>query len=116
MVVLSLLITSSVSFTYSSSEAANAGVIGTRNVVVRMEAVVERNSRRRWGRVVEVVVGDKVAEMVVGLILMGGRDLGVEVGVMSVGEAMVVLGELERNWERFCDVLERKDEVVSLRF
>ena len=77
---------------------------------------MERNSRRRWCTVVEVVVGDKVAEMVVGLVLMGGSDLGVEVGVMSVGEAMVVLGELERNWERFCVVLERKDEVMSLRF
>jgi hypothetical protein len=44
---------------------------------------------------VEVVVGVKVEEMVVGLVLMEGSDLGVVVGVMSVGEAMVVLGEKE---------------------
>jgi len=70
-------------------------------VVVRMVAVVERNSRRRECMVVEVVVGVKVAEMVGSLVLMGGSDLGVEVGVMSVGEAMVVL----REWERFCVVV-----------
>ena len=50
---------------------------------------------------VVVVVGVRVAEMVVSLALMGGSDLGVEVGVMSVGEAMVVL----REWERFCVVV-----------
>lgn len=55
-----------------------------------MVAEVERNSRRREGM---VVVGVKVEEMVVSLVLMGGSDLGVEVGVMSVGEAMIVLRE-----------------------
>lgn len=56
----------------------------------RTEAVMERNSRRRG---FEVVVGDRVAAMaVVGLGLMGGSDFGVDVGVMSVGEAMVIDG------------------------
>lgn len=58
----------------------------------RTEAVMERNSRRR-GFAVVVVVGDRVAAMaVVGLGLMGGSDFGVDVGVMSVGEAMVIDG------------------------
>lgn len=91
MVVLTLLITSSVSFTYSSSDVASAGVTGTSHNVVEitMEAVaVDRNSRRRW---CAVVVGVRVAAMVVGLglVLGGSDDLGVDVGVMSVGEAMV---------------------------
>lgn len=60
-----------------------------------MVAEVERNSRRREGM---VVVGVKVAEMVVSLVLMGGSDLGVEVGVMSVGEAMIVLRESRRDF------------------
>lgn len=47
------------------------------------EAVMDKKSSRRLGCVV-------VAEMVVVLGLMGGSDdLGVDVGVMSVGEAMV---------------------------
>jgi len=52
---------------------------------------------------VVVVVGVRVAEMVVSLALMGGSDLGVEVGVMSVGEAMVVLRE--RGGERVGEIL-----------
>lgn len=89
MVVLTLLITSSVSFTYSSSDVASAGVTGTSHnaLEITMEAV-DRNSRRRW---CAVVVGVRVAAMVVGLglVLGGSDDLGVDVGVMSVGEAMV---------------------------
>lgn len=71
-----------------------------------MVAEVERNSRRREGM---VVVGVKVAEMVVSLVLMGGSDLGVEVGVMSVGEAMIVLRETARKRER-----NRKRVTVSV--
>lgn len=86
IVVLTLLITSSVSFTYSSSEAANAGAIGASHVAETTEDVImERNSRRRgW----VVVVGVRVVEMV-DLGLMGVSDLGVEVGVISVGEDIV---------------------------
>lgn len=61
---------------------------------------VDKNSRRRVV-VMVVEVGANVAVMVVGLVLMGGRDLGVEVGVMRVGEAMVLMGEeSERRKER----------------
>ena len=63
IVVLTLFITSSVSFTYSSSEAANAGAIGTSHVAEAIEVVImERNSRRRgW------VVAVAVAVLVVGV-------------------------------------------------
>lgn len=88
IVVLTLLITSSVSFTYSSSDAASAGASGTTEET--REAVRDKNSRRR-GWVAVAVVGVRVAETtVVGLGLIVVSDLGVEVGVISVGEAMVL--------------------------
>lgn len=50
----------------------------------------DKNSRRR-GWVAVAVVGVRVAETtVVGLGLIVVSDLGVEVGVISVGEAMVL--------------------------
>lgn len=70
---------------------------------------VDKNSRRRVV-VMVVEVGANVAVMVVGLVLMGGRDLGVEVGVMRVGEAMVLMekkvreGRRERKREFLCEV------------
>lgn len=64
---------------------------------------MERNSRRRgWAALVEVTA----AEMTVDLGLRGGRDLGVEVGVMRVGEAMML--EEERSVESL-RVLVRRD-------
>lgn len=86
MVFLTLLITSSVSLTYSSSEAANAdGVSGKSHAgddrVAAAAAAKDKNSRRRGCGIVVVVVG-LVA-------LIGGRDLSLEVGVRSVVEAMV---------------------------
>ena len=88
IVVLTLLITSSVSFTYSSSEDASAGLRGSNHVVVMMD----NNSRRRGWVVVD---GVRVAAMVmvvvvvVALGLMGESDL-TDLGVISVGEAMVL--------------------------
>ena len=90
IVVLTLLITSSVSFMYSSSEEASAGLRGTSHVVAVM---MDKNSRRRgWvAAAVEVVVGGvRVAAMVVvGLGLMGVSDF-TDLGVISVGEAMMM--------------------------
>lgn len=90
MVFLTLLITSSVSLTYSSSEAASAdGVSGKSHAgddrLAAAAAAKDKNSRRRDCGIVVVVEA-----VVVGLVtLIGGRDLSLEVGVRSVGEAMV---------------------------
>ncbi|KAK2993255.1 hypothetical protein RJ640_015734 [Escallonia rubra] len=91
MVALTLLMTSSVSFTYSSSEAAHADVTGSRNAGERIPAVNERKFLRPADKVVEAVAV-AAAMVVVGLVsldLMGVSGFGVEVvGVMRVGEAM----------------------------
>ena len=91
MVFLTFLITSSVSFTYSSSEAANAGVTGRspardRVVVVVVAAARDKNWRRN-GCCCGRGEGDCAEE--VALALIGRRGLNLEVGVSSVGEAMV---------------------------
>lgn len=105
MVVLTLFITSSVSFTYSSSEAANAAGVsgkshaGEDRVAAAAAATNDKNSRRRACGIVGVAVA-----VVVDLVdLIGGRDLSLEVGVRSVGEAMVGGGGRE-DWggEREC--------------
>lgn len=88
MVVLTLLITSAVSFTYSSSLAATAwGATGRSSAWERTPAVTAMSSLRRGcgvgggaALVVVVVVGS--------LDLIRKRGLGLVVGVMSVGEAM----------------------------
>lgn len=82
MVVLTLLITSSVSFTYSSSKAARAGVTGRSKTGEAKPATRDKNSRRGVDNVV-------VAVVVVGFDLIGMRDFVVEVvGVIKVVEAM----------------------------
>ena len=83
---LILLITSSVSFTYSSSEAANAGAAAAAG---RRRTVAERvrNWRRPGGAAAEMVV---VGGVSLDLVVMSGRGFGVEVvGVIRVGEAIV---------------------------
>ena len=86
MVVLTLLITSAVSFTYSSSLAATAwGATGRSSAWERTPAVTAMSSLRRGcgvggGAALVVVVGS--------LDLIRKRGLGLVVGVMSVGEAM----------------------------
>lgn len=94
IVFLTLLITSCVSFVYSSSEAANAAGI-TRSGDERTVTAV---SDKKLRRLVVVVVAALVAEGCVCvdcLQLMGSkRGLGVEVvGVIIVGDAMVVMVE-----------------------
>lgn len=94
MVVLTLLITSEVSFMYSASSVAHAGVTGSSNAGERIPAANDKKSRRRIGRGM-VVVAALVVEVVVvvGLVsfdLTGVSGFGVEVvGVIKVGEAMI---------------------------
>lgn len=83
IVFLTLLITSCVSFTYSSSVAANAAGI-TSSGEERATMAVSDRKLRRWVVAVTVVVCFE---------RMGGRrGFGVEVvGVIKVGEAMAVV-------------------------
>lgn len=111
MVVLTLLITSSVSFTYSSSPDASAGLRGIRHALERAEAVRDRNSRRRGWVVAVELVGFGVVE-VADLGLMDGSDMGFEVRVSRVGEAMVVLEE-ERERE-FWYAFSRRERNIGL--
>lgn len=84
-VVLIMLITSKVSFTYSSSEAAHAYLTGDNN---RVQADRDKKSRRR---VAEVVV-EAVVGLAVSFDLMGGMALGrVVVVVVEVVVVMVVI-------------------------
>jgi hypothetical protein len=94
MVVLTLPITSSVSFTYSSSDAAKAGVTGRISGEVRTAVAKDKKwRRRRWFRICCCGgVGGGNAVVGVGLGLMGERGLSLEVGVRSVGEAMEFFG------------------------
>lgn len=87
-------ITSSVSFTYSSSDAAKAGVTGRISGEVRTAVAKDKKwRRRRWFRICCCGgVGGGNAVVGVGLGLMGERGLSLEVGVRSVGEAMEFFG------------------------
>lgn len=90
MVDLTLPITSVVSFTYSSSDAAHAGAAATRIPGERMPAVRDRNSRRVDNAATEVAAAFVAVVVETSLDLMGVRSgLGVAVvGVIRVGEAM----------------------------
>ena len=85
MVVLTLLITSSVSFTYSSSSAATAwGATGRSRAWERTPAVTAMSCLRRG-----CGVGGVAALVTAGsLDLMRKRGFGLVVGVISAGEAM----------------------------
>lgn len=88
MVLLTFWITSSVSLTYSSSEAARAaGVSGKSHTDdERVATAIDKNSRRRACGIAVVAV---VVAAVVLVTLIGTSDLSLEVGVTSVGEAMI---------------------------
>lgn len=113
MVVLTLLITSSVSFTYSSSEAANAEETGDKD---RVRADRERKSRR-LGRseTADAVVEVAVATVTFDLTGMKGFEVVVVVvGVISVGEAIGWVGEWmcgEKECCSFCEGSEKYDLV-----
>lgn len=94
MVLLTFWITSSVSLTYSSSEAATAaGVNGKSHAGdERVAAAIDRNSRRRACETEVVEAAADTVEVVVLVALMGTSDLSLEVGVRSVGEAMALVG------------------------
>jgi len=99
-VVLTLLITSSVSLTYSSSDPAKAGVIGRTNGEVRIAVAKDRKWRRAWwfrGCCCCGVGGGESGAMELGLGLMGERGLSLEAGVRSAGEAMGFLLEEEQS-------------------
>lgn len=87
MVLLTFWITSSVSLTYSSSEAARAaGDSGKSHTgEERVATAIDKNSRRRACGIAVVAV---VVAVVVLVALIGTSDLSLEVGVTSVGEAM----------------------------
>lgn len=89
MVLLTFWITSSVSLTYSSSEAARAAGVGGKNHTgdERVATAIDKNSRRRACGIAVVAV--VVAEAAVLVALIGTSDLSLEVGVTSVGEAMI---------------------------
>lgn len=89
MVLLTFWITSSVSLTYSSSEAARAaGVSGKSHTGdERLATAIDKNSRRRACGIAVVAVVVAAAAVLVALI--GTSDLSLEVGVTSVGEAMI---------------------------
>lgn len=96
IVLLTLLITSSVSFTYSSSEAASAGAAAAATAISPAERIpaeaIDRNSRRRGcGGLGNAALeaGAAATGAAASLDLMRGRGFGVVVGVMRVGEAMV---------------------------
>lgn len=91
MVVLTLLITSAVSFTYSSSEEANAGLVGDNgpSEIDRTAAPpIDKISRRRGGGCLAPLLTDGAGAAVESLDLTGGRGAGWAVGVISAGDAM----------------------------
>nr|GMD31923.1 hypothetical protein Iba_chr09bCG3400 [Ipomoea batatas]GME16545.1 hypothetical protein Iba_scaffold17644CG0060 [Ipomoea batatas] len=118
IVDLTFPITSVVSFTYSSSEAARAAGAATRIAGERTPAARERNSRR-VGSVAVAAAEEFEAEM--SLDLMGvRRGLGVEVvGVIRVGEAMdsgEVLGKERGRRREEVMVDEEKREIWKVKW
>lgn len=93
MVDLTLLITSSVSFTYSSSDSAADGYTGRSSGVRTMLAMDDANSRRPDCRVGVEVAPVVVVAAVVAMDLGRRRAIGFEldVGVSRDGDAIFLL-------------------------
>lgn len=97
MVDLTLLITSSVSFTYSSSDCAHEGDTGRSSGDRRMLAIDVANSRRPGCRVVvEVALAVVVVVVVMDLGRMRAIGFVLEVGVRRDGDAIFLLFAKER--------------------